>query len=76
MDQRYQFRKGWENENLAQYLLSRVAFVARPVSVSDDMGTDFYCTLFQKIRDRTLLPRTAFAIQIKRHDDVTSKKNA
>jgi hypothetical protein len=41
MDQLYRFRKGWENENLAQYLLSRVAFIARPVSVSDDLGTDF-----------------------------------
>jgi hypothetical protein len=75
MDQLYRFRKGWENENLTQYLLSRVAFVSRPVSVSDDVGTDFYCTLFQKTRDGTLLPRTAFAIQIKSYNDVASKKN-
>jgi Domain of unknown function (DUF4365) len=75
MDQLYRFRKGWENENLAQYLLSRVAFIARPVSVSDDLGTDFYCTLFQKTKDGALLPRTAFAIQIKSHNDVASKKN-
>ena len=75
MDQLYRFRKGWENENLAQYLLSRVAFIARPVSVSDDVGTDFYCTLFQKASDGSLLPRTAFAIQIKSHNDIASKKN-
>jgi hypothetical protein len=75
MAQLYRFRKGWENENLAQYLLSRFSFIARPVSISDDMGTDFYGTLFQKTNDGTLLPRTAFAIQIKSHNDIASKKN-
>jgi hypothetical protein len=39
------------------------------------VGTDFYCTLFQKTKDGALLPRTAFAIQIKSHNDVASKKN-
>jgi hypothetical protein len=75
MAQLYRFRKGWENENLAQYLLSRFSFIARPVSVSDDVGTDFYCTLFQKTKDGALLARTAFAIQIKSHNDVASKKS-
>jgi hypothetical protein len=75
MAQLYRFRNGWENENLSQYLLSRVTFIARPVSVSDDVGTDFYCTLFQKTRDGALLPKTAFAIQIKSYNDAASKKN-
>ena len=71
----YQFRKGWERENLAQYLLSRFSFVARPVSVSDDVGTDFYCTLFQKVQNGSLVPRTSFAIQVKSHGDMVSKNN-
>jgi hypothetical protein len=39
------------------------------------VGTDFYCTLFQKEMDGALLARAAFAIQIKSHNDVVSKKN-
>ena len=52
--------KGWENEHLATFLLSRIAFVASPVKVGDDVGTDVFCTLFEvtkhKERD-VLLPR-------------------
>jgi hypothetical protein len=64
----WSFRKGWENENLARFLLSRFSFVAHPSSVSDDVGTDFYCTIFDIIRERGtkyLRPRSSFAIQIK-----------
>lgn len=61
-------RKGWENERLAAYLLSRFSFVAQPSSIADDLGSDFFCTIFKIIdasgRD-SLIPRSSFAIQVK-----------
>lgn len=61
-------RKGWENERLAAYLLSRFSFVAQPSSIGDDLGSDFFCTVF-KIVDASgrdaLLPKSSFAIQVK-----------
>jgi hypothetical protein len=59
------FRKGWKNENLASFLLSRISFVAHPVTVADDVGSDFFCTLFENPKARELFPRGSFAIQIK-----------
>jgi len=62
------FRKGWENENLARYILSRFSFVAHPSSISDDIGSDYYCTIFQilnKDKHKYLIPKNSFAIQIK-----------
>jgi len=65
-------RIGWENENLASFILSRFSFISRPHSVADDAGTDFFCTLFRrttKIKNKKkveiLLPDNSFAIQIK-----------
>jgi hypothetical protein len=64
----YSFRKGWTDENLARYILSKFSFVANPSTVSDDVGSDFFCTLF-KIQGRSghdyLIPKNSFAIQIK-----------
>lgn len=37
-----QTRLGWENEQLAHYLLSRFSFVAHPSTVGDDLGSDFF----------------------------------
>jgi len=71
-------RKGWENENLAAYLLSRVSFIARPTSVADDVGTDFFCTMF-KIENRdgrdVLMPRSSFAVQVKSSVSEVSMEN-
>ena len=62
------FRKGWQSENLARYILSNFTFVAQPSSIADDIGSDFFCTIFDKIihgkRDY-LIPKESFAIQIK-----------
>jgi hypothetical protein len=58
------FRKGWENEHLATFLLSRISFVANPVKVADDVGTDLFCTLFETT-EGALFPRNSLAIQIK-----------
>jgi hypothetical protein len=57
-------RLGWENENLAAYLLSSVAFISHPVSVADDVGVDFACTLFETDQ-AMLVPRSTFVIQVK-----------
>ena len=43
-------RIGWENERLAEFLLSRISFIANPAKTSDDVGTDFICTLFRQER--------------------------
>ena len=61
-------RKGWEKENLARFILSKFSFVAQPVSVGDDIGADFFCTLFELYQDKKekfLKPGNSFAIQIK-----------
>lgn len=60
--------KGWENEHLATFLLSRIAFVASPIKIADDVGTDIFCTLYEhQVRDgtRILTPRSSIAVQIK-----------
>lgn len=57
-------RPGWENEHLATYLLSRIAFVARPMTVSDDFGADLFCTLFD-VTGEALAPRGSIAVQVK-----------
>jgi hypothetical protein len=61
-------RKGWENEHLATHLLSQIAFVAHPMTVADDVGSDFFCTLFEprgQGRNEVLFPLNSFAIQVK-----------
>lgn len=76
------FRKGWEKENLARYILSKFSFISHPATVSDDVGTDYFCTLFEKVekdyktkrgnikKDTFIYPKNSFAIQIK------SRRNA
>ncbi|HXY00009.1 MAG TPA: hypothetical protein VEI54_03750 [Candidatus Limnocylindrales bacterium] len=71
-------RKGWENERLAAYLLSRFSFVAHPVSVADDVGSDFFCTIFevqQELGRDVLVPRSSFAIQVKSSTDKVTVDN-
>ncbi len=71
-------RKGWENERLAAYLLSRLSFVAHPSSIADDLGSDFFCTVFKIIdvsgRD-ALIPGSSFAIQVKSSASEVSADN-
>jgi hypothetical protein len=72
------FRKGWENERLAAYLLSRVAFVAHPTSSADDLGSDFFCTIFEVhevLGQDVLRPRISFAIQVKSSPSDVSADN-
>jgi hypothetical protein len=61
-------RRGWENEHFATFLLSRIAFMAHPLTIGDDVGSDFFCTLFEARDDsgtEKLFPTSSFAIQIK-----------
>ena len=73
------FGKGRQNEHLGLFILSRFVFVANPVTVSDDLVSDFFCNLFTVKRCRTvqyLEPHNAFSIQIKSSNkifDVTNK---
>jgi len=72
------FRKGWQGENLARYILSNFAFISQPSTVADDLGSDFLCTMFEPIPDGKniyLVPKEPFAIQIKSNRkpfDITS----
>lgn len=64
----YSFREGWQSEHLAKFILSKFSFVAEPSTISDDLGADFFCTLFKIIvegNNKFLHPRNSFAIQIK-----------
>jgi ligand-binding SRPBCC domain-containing protein len=67
MSHLYTVRSGWEGERLAEYLLSRFCFVAQPTTIADDVGSDFYCTIFElaDTRPPTIEPRISFAIQVK-----------
>ena len=70
-------RKGWENENLARFILSKFSFISQPSTIADDLGADFFCTFFIKvakerktknnkiIEDVFIYPKHSFAIQIK-----------
>src|SRR5262245_51933988 len=61
-------RIGWENERLAEFLLSRISFIANPAKNSDDLGTDFICTLFrEEVKNGVvqLFPTSSFALQAK-----------
>lgn len=60
-------RAGWDAERLAEYLLARIAFVARPTSIADDIGIDFQCTLFHELPGEhpQLIPALPFAVQVK-----------
>jgi hypothetical protein len=72
------FRVGWENERLASYLLSRFSFVAHPSSVGDDLGSDFFCTIFEVQAPSgidELIPRSSFAIQVKSSGSQVSVDN-
>jgi len=71
-------RIGWENEHLATFLLSRISFVANPITVSDDVGSDFFCTLFESQIENNaeqLFPRNSFAIQIKSKEETILATN-
>lgn len=75
----YKIRKGWENENLARFILSKFCFVAQPSTISDDVGVDFFCTIFEieKIgKEKYLFPKNSFVIQIKSNQnqiEITNK---
>jgi hypothetical protein len=59
---------GWENEHFAAFLMSRIAFVASPMKVADDVGTDLFCTLHERRSPHNtplLVPRNTIAVQIK-----------
>ena len=72
----FKFRKGWRSEHLAKFILSKFSFIAEPSTVADDLGSDFFCTLFKIEADKYLMPQNSFAIQIKSNKnkyDITNK---
>lgn len=77
MPQLYRPRVGWEGERLAHYLLSRFSFVAQPTTIADDVGSDFYCTIFDITNSEPPMvePRASFAIQVKSNADKIEAHN-
>lgn len=69
------FRKGWQSEHLARYILSKFSFVAEPSNISDDIGSDFFCTVFSIQDNIFLLPQNSIAIQIKSNKDEIDVSN-
>lgn len=81
-------RHGWENENLARFILSKFSFISQPSTIADDLGADFFGTFFIKVakerktknnkitEDVFIYPKHSFAIQIKsskRQFNITNK---
>ena len=65
------YRLGWQSQNLARFILYKFCFLAEPVQVADDIGIDYFCTLFEARQSGTnaeLVPRSSFAIQVKSED--------
>lgn len=64
-------REGYNLEKLANYLLSKICFVAEPTSISEDYGLDFNCTFikFKTVKKRRIVypERRHFTIQIKKN---------
>lgn len=55
-------------KRLAEFFLSRISFIANPAKNSDDLGTDFICTLFREETKNNvvqLFPTSTFALQAK-----------
>lgn len=74
----YRPHLGWENEQLAHYLLSRFSFVAHPATIGDDFGSDFYCTIFDILDtdpQPKIEPQISFAIQVKSKGDTIEADN-
>lgn len=59
------FRKGWQSEHLARFILSKFSFIAEPSNISDDLGSDFFCTIFSIAERKYLQPQNSISIQIK-----------
>ena len=62
------YRLGWQSQNMARFILYKFCFLAEPVQIADDIGIDFFCTLFEtepNKKNTSLIPRNSFAIQIK-----------
>jgi hypothetical protein len=74
MAHQYGFREGWRAEHLAKYILSKFSFVAEPSTIADDLGGDFYCTLFDIVGGTHLFPRNSYAIQIKSKKKIITDK--
>jgi hypothetical protein len=76
MSHLFKFRKGWQSEHLAKFILSKISFVGEPSTIADGLGSDFFCTLFKIKDEKYLQPQSSFTIQIKsnkRRIEVTNK---
>jgi hypothetical protein len=70
-------RPGWQNEYLAEYLLSKFSFVAKPTTIGEDVGIDFFCVLYNLVDNKYLQPKFSFSIQIKSNQNrIDISKNA
>ncbi len=69
MSQQGSFHEGWRSESLAYYILSKFAFIDKPSTIGDDIGIDFFGTIFkedkQKFNTNLKPTKFQFAIQIK-----------
>lgn len=72
MQQSRNRREGYRSQDYARALLGKVCFLAEPNGIADDVGIDFFCTLFreeEKKYDWGLVPDINFCIQIKSRSD-------
>lgn len=60
----FSYKKGWNSQDFARFILAKFSFIGEPIDISNDVGSDFFCTIFEK-RDKFIFPKNSFAIQIK-----------
>lgn len=68
MAQLKSYRDGWWHQLIAASILYKFAFVSQPIYSADDVGVDFFCTLFKpekKGGNSELIPLNSIVIQIK-----------
>ncbi len=72
--QPFHVKFGWDREKLAEYMLSRISYTAKPSTVSDDLGADIFCTLFrveEMNSHQYRLPLSSFAVQVRSTDETS-----
>lgn len=68
MAQTKSYRDGWQCQNIARAILHDFCFLSEPLYSANDIGGDFFCTIFEREQVKTtinLLPRQSFWIQVK-----------
>jgi hypothetical protein len=67
MAQLRSYREGWNYERFARYVIGKLAFIASPDTIGDDIGVDLSGFFIEtsKRKPQLLMPGSAFMMQVK-----------